>query len=187
MQGAPLVVQGQQPTMLTARPPTPPGLTSDEWTEAHRLDALRVAERAARRSALEEQLRDNTGGRFAGYRLWRMDGYDSYIRQSLARREKDNAERARRNALRPKFVSVCNTSKVASEDVPWEVLMTAEALATKVLELFEQNHRRMSWREVQCALRPTLGLVAEGAARRAVTAARKRQRSATVPVVVPVL
>ena len=56
------------------------------------------------------------------------------------------------------------------------VLVSADGLVDKVEELFVQQCRRLSWREVQSALQPTLGLVPEGAARRAVTAARKRWR-----------
>ena len=57
------------------------------------------------------------------------------------------------------------------------VFLSAEGLVDKVERLFAQQRKRLSWREVQSALQPTLGLVPEGAARRAITAARKRQRT----------
>ena len=178
---------------LAVRPPTPNGLTPYEWAEALRRDAAMVTHRNEKRARYESHLsRRGTGetrqsfnaykraAAHANYTLAKMDERDRVTRCRVARNVERAAEQAQQSALLPKLVSVrrtCEDGEVVPLPEHQAVFVTPEGLVGKVVELFAQRCKRLSWREVQSALQPTLGLVPEGAARRAVTAARKQQRT----------
>ena len=178
---------------LFARPPTPDGLTTYEWAEAQRREAAMVVERNEKRATYESDLsRRGTGDTrqsFNSYQrkagrahcmLAKMDERDSLKQSCLARNEKRASDQAQQSGSLPKLVSIrrsCEDGEVVPLPDRQAVFLSAEGLVDKVERLFAQQRKRLSWREVQSALQPTLGLVPEGAARRAITAARKRQRT----------
>ena len=103
-------------------PPTPAGLTTDEWAEAQRRNAAMAAERNGRRAMYESRLSRSGNGdtrqsfklykRAAGeanYMLAKMDERDRVERAVVARNEERATEQARRSALLPKLVSVRST------------------------------------------------------------------------------
>ena len=56
-------------------------------------------------------------------------------------------------------------------------VVAPDDLVGEVLELSEQQHKQLSWREVQSTLQPAVGQVSLGRARKAARLARKRQRT----------
>ena len=167
----------------------PPGMTADAWVAARKVvEARRAAELArlpcwAKAHATDQRQEARMLERVEQHRRdvaqWHARE-DMWIAQQLAEQARADPSASDRVSVKKEgklLIIPASRNNVANVWQPQTLQISATDLAARVLALFRERGRTVTWKVARDALSASLGTVQEGAVRRAVTAARAQWRA----------